>query len=419
MGISENHRQSGLFWAVLVTPRPYHGGMFEACDTEGLVEVVDQMHALSNAATSALLKALVVFDQRDDWRADGAWSTAMWLQMRHGLTRANAARHVRVARGLVFCPTLAAAFDAGTLSFDQLVPCVDLVAYGWGNDPTVATEAAGRTAWDLTRIAREAKRVSLEQARERQKQRYVRVRWDLDEGGARIDGWLPDADAKVVETALRRSAESQPDDPEVDHRRIGERMADTLVDLCSAGLAADADPDRATVVIHVDAHALAGDNTSLDLASLELGPVIAMATAHRLACDGRCQVVVDDIFGRTVEVAKTVHTPPRWLRRRVLKRDGACRWPGCERTALLHVHHIRWWTRDRGLTEEDNLCALCPFHHRLVHEGGWEIEGDPLGRLTFIAPTGRRLTGNPPPLRHDIRTELGLDWTSDPPDRAA
>jgi hypothetical protein len=144
-----------------------------------------------------------------------------------------------------------------------------------------------------------------------------------------------------------------------------------------------------------------------------------MATAHRLACDGRCQVVVDDLFGHTVEVAKTVHTPPRWLRRRILHRDGACRWTGCERTALLHVHHIRWWTRDGGLTEESNLVALCPFHHRLVHEGGWEIQGNPIGRLTFTGPDGRRITAGPPPLRDDIRTELGLDWTSDPPHQAA
>jgi hypothetical protein len=339
--------------------------------------------------------------------------------MRHGMSQASATRYVRVARGLVFCPTLAAAFQAGKLSFDQLVPCVDLVAYGWGDDAFVAVDAVGRTAWDLKRMARDAKRVSVEHAQERQKQRYIRLRWDLGEGGARIDGWLPDVAAKVVETALRRGADAQAEDPDDGRRYLGERMADALVDLCSAGLASDADPDRATVVVHVDAHALAGDNNSLDLASLELGPIISMATVHRLACDGRCQVVVDDLFGRTVEVAKTVHTPPRWLRRRVLHRDGCCRWFGCERTALLHVHHIRWWTRDQGSTEESNLVALCPFHHRLVHEGGWEIEGDPLGRLTFIRPDGKRITAGPPPLRDDIRDDLGLSWSTDPPNQAA
>ena len=395
-------------------------GVFSEHPDVELVEVVDQMHAIGNASTAMLLAALVVLDQRDAYRVDGAWSTVMWLQMRHGMTRANAARHVRVARGLVFCPQLAAAFQEGRLSFDQLVPCVELVAYGWGDDATVAADSVGRTAWDLTRLARDAKRVSVEEANERHKQRYLRLRPDHDEGGGRIDGWLPDAEYKTVETALRRGAAGQPNEPDaLVPRSLGERMADALVDLCSAGLADDADPDRATVVVHVDAHALAGNNHSLDLASLELGSVISMATVHRLACDGRCQVVVDDLLGRTVEVAKTVHTPPRWLRRRVLHRDGCCRWSGCERQSLLHVHHIKWWTRDRGPTEESNLVALCPFHHRLVHEGGWEIHGDPLGRLTFIRPNGTTITAGPPPLRDDIRDELGLRFTGDPPDHAA
>jgi hypothetical protein len=394
--------------------------VFNASPSEELVEVVDQMHAVGNASTAMLLAALVVIDQRAAYDVDGARDTASWLQMRHGMTQANAVRHVRVARGLVFCPTLAAQFQAGRLSFDQLVPCVDLVAYGWADEHTVAADAVGRTAWDLKRMARNARKVSLREAKERQQRKYLRLRPDPDLGGSWLDGFLPDADAKVVDTALRRGAESQPDEPDaLVPRPLGERMADALTDLCSAGLADDADPDRATVVVHVDAHALAGDNRSLDLASLELGPVIAMATVHRLACDGRCQVVVDDLFGRTVEVAKTVHTPPRWLRRRVLHRDGCCRWFGCEHTALLHVHHIKWWTRDGGPTEESNLVALCPFHHRLVHEGGWEIEGDPLGRLTFIRPNGTRLTAGPPPLRDDIAHELGLRWTADPPHHAA
>jgi hypothetical protein len=319
------------------------------------------------------------------------------------------------------CPTIAARFDAGVLSWDQLAACVDLVAYGWADEATVAADAAGRTAWELKRMARDAKKVSLAEANERHRQRYLRTRWDLDEGGMRIDGWLPDAEAKLLETALNRGAEDQPTDPDAPQERrwLNERKADALIELASAKLGADRDPERATVVVHVDAHALAGDNDAVDLAALELGPLISMATAHRLACDGRCRVVVDDVFGRTVEVAHGVYTPPRWLRRRVLERDGACRWPGCERTALLHLHHIKWWTRDGGTTEEGNLCALCHFHHRLVHEGGWEISGDPIGRLTFTSPRGRTLTGNPPPLRDDIRTQLGLRWDADPPEQAA
>ena len=48
---------------------------------------------------------------------------------------------------------------------------------------------------------------------------------------------------------------------------------------------------------------------------------------------------------------------------------------------------------------------LCWYHHRLVHEGGWEIAGNPeVGDLVFTSPLGRRLRSRPRPLRHDTRT---------------
>jgi hypothetical protein len=34
---------------------------------------------------------------------------------------------------------------------------------------------------------------------------------------------------------------------------------------------------------------------------------------------------------------------------------------------------------------------LCPFHHRLVHEGGWRIRGDPNHDVVFVRPDGRPL----------------------------
>lgn len=39
----------------------------------------------------------------------------------------------------------------------------------------------------------------------------------------------------------------------------------------------------------------------------------------------------------------------------------------------------------------DNLVWLCPQHHRLVHEGGWTMRGDPNDTLTFVRPDGRPL----------------------------
>lgn len=54
-----------------------------------------------------------------------------------------------------------------------------------------------------------------------------------------------------------------------------------------------------------------------------------------------------------------------------------------------------------------NLISLCCWHHRLVHEGGWVILGDPEGEVTFRSEFGRELRSKPNPLRGDIRRRTG------------
>jgi hypothetical protein len=53
------------------------------------------------------------------------------------------------------------------------------------------------------------------------------------------------------------------------------------------------------------------------------------------------------------------------------------------------------WTRG-GSTDDHNVAMLCHFHHRLVHEGGWHIEGDANRELRFIDPRGRSMSSTPP-----------------------
>ena len=51
----------------------------------------------------------------------------------------------------------------------------------------------------------------------------------------------------------------------------------------------------------------------------------------------------------------------------------------------------------RGLTEPQNLVLLCPFHHRALHAGAFQIEGDPeAGTLRFLDPWGQPIEATPP-----------------------
>ncbi|MGI8407455.1 MAG: HNH endonuclease, partial [Actinomycetota bacterium] len=63
--------------------------------------------------------------------------------------------------------------------------------------------------------------------------------------------------------------------------------------------------------------------------------------------------------------------PPR-VRRALERQDGwCCSFPSCGARAHLHAHHIVPWPL--GPTDLENLTLVCPFHHKLVHEGGWHV----------------------------------------------
>jgi hypothetical protein len=188
------------------------------------------------------------------------------------------------------------------------------------------------------------------------------------------------------------------------------RCADALVDLAGEALATDADPDRATVVVHVPAawfreHDDANVEEAIG-AALESGVPLAAETLRRLACDARIQLIAEGDGQAAMAKSAVEHTVPFWLRRQLRRRDGGCRWPGCGRTRGVHAHHIVWFSRG-GRTVMENLVLLCRRHHRAVHEGGWDIEGDPAGELRFLRPNGAGpLDTRPRPLRSDVRERL-------------
>jgi hypothetical protein len=67
-------------------------------------------------------------------------------------------------------------------------------------------------------------------------------------------------------------------------------------------------------------------------------------------------------------------------------RDGGCVFPDCDRPlAWCEAHHLLHWLHG-GPTDLANLALLCRAHHRMVHEGGWQLTRGPDGRLTATPP---------------------------------
>ena len=144
-------------------------------------------------------------------------------------------------------------------------------------------------------------------------------------------------------------------------------------------------PDRHEIVVHVDAEVLAGGGSG----RCEIEPHSALAgeTARRLCCDAGIVATVDGPSGEPLAVGRRTRTIPPAMRRALVIRDRGCRFPGCASTHRLHGHHVRHWARG-GDTSLDNLLLLCPFHHRLVHEGGFEVHRLDDGAYRFVSPHG-------------------------------
>ena len=67
-----------------------------------------------------------------------------------------------------------------------------------------------------------------------------------------------------------------------------------------------------------------------------------------------------------------------------------CQIPGCGMPlAYCQLHHITWWQRDGGLTNQTNCAAYCSFHHHEIHRLGIQITRHADGTLQHHHPDGR------------------------------
>jgi hypothetical protein len=130
-------------------------------------------------------------------------------------------------------------------------------------------------------------------------------------------------------------------------------------------------------------------------------------------------VVVNSDGERTVlQVGDKAPAIPAATRRAIRRRDGGCRFPGCSARAFTNIHHLHHRAKG-GNNDLSNLLELCWHHHRLVHEGGWNVQVDQRGQVLAIRPNGNVLRAPPPTqpadphgIEHD-NTAYGITITPD------
>ncbi len=374
-----------------------HGDDYESRPAGERSDAILQLYAAECAIRRTLVEVIAAHDRTESWKEDGATSMTAWLAAQLGVAHGTASQMVTVGTALENLPSIAEAFGEGRLSWDKTRSLARFATTD--TDQALSEEAQGLTASQV-----HTRRQRVPDANEQaQTKRSVRTWWDRDRQWFHLHGRLPGADGALVEKALERAEAKVPRSP---HNQVYEpidmRLADALVDIASTQLGSDPDPDRANLIVHVDLDTLTAGR---GVAEIEAGPTLTAETVRRLACDARLQTVLDGPNGLPVGIGRASRTIPAWLNRLIRRRDKGCRFPGCERTRWVHAHHLVHWANG-GPTDLDNLVTLCGYHHRLVHDGGWKIEGSPNGDLIFIRPDGRPFQPRPPTLRPEVRQRL-------------
>lgn len=366
-----------------------------------LAQGADRVEAIS-------LLAIAEHERRGGIRRDGDASTGDWTSRQTKTSQSTGAKKAAKAKRLAKATKTAKAAAEGRLSSEQAdrlasartAENADL--FDAVEDELIA-KAAGSLE-DAIRTAEEFRAATGESAQDRADRLWRQRRASCftdDDGVVQGRQSLPgDAGAEfklTMDAFVQREFDNRlPGDPRTpDQVRADAAIAFGLA--ARSRLATD-EPTKAArcqAQVLVRYEDLIGDQLD-DWAGeiLQTGQPLTGHAVRRLCCDAGVVRLVTKGESQIIDVGRLTRTIPVPTQRAVLARDGhRCTHPGCHSRDGLQVHHLRHWAR-LGSTDLSNLACLCWRHHRLVHEGGWDVVfDDDSQRTIWIAPNGRRLIG--------------------------
>jgi hypothetical protein len=385
-------------------------------DPSGLAEDVAaegfaQLQRFSEAIEAKRLSWLADQDRRASYRKDGYLSTPAWLSDRFRVAAGAAKAQVKVAHALDQMKDVKEAFSAGAITSSAVIVLAEAKeahseAFA-AQVPALLEAAQTRGVEELRAVAREwSMALDADQATRQAERLRDRRHLNLcptSGGMVRVEGELDPENGETILTALHGLIDAELRvSAGHDMRTPTQRRADALGELCRRYLDC---PDRPTVggerphlTVTVDVQTLKG-GSGIGQAD-HVGPVHS-EIARRLACDASLMRVVMAGPSEPLEVGRRTPVVSTSLRRAAVLRDKRCRFPGCDRPhAWCDAHHVRHWA-DGGETKLANLMLLCRPHHRLLHEGGFDLDVTDGGPV-FRRPDGSEIADGrgPPSLRH-------------------
>ncbi len=316
-----------------------------------------------------------------DHLVGGDISAGTWIGRTCGMSKNSADDRLCVGEQLRSLPKIAAALGSGEISYqstsvlchlrEQLGETRDLF-----DEDEMLELARQNSVHDLIKLCRVAWHVAnpdgfFTEAEADFSRRRLHIS-QMPDGMYLIDGVLDPVCGAALRKALEPLAKRMGPD---DHRARSQRMADSVGELVHHAMDQGTLPRRNGVKPHVTVTTtLEGLKNEMGAppADVELSLPLSTRTLERISCDSTIsRVLLADSM--VVDVGRATRVVSAPTRRALGQRDKGCRWPGCDRQVNWSTpHHIVAWARG-GPTRLSNLVMLCFFHHRLVHEGGYQV----------------------------------------------
>ena len=340
----------------------------------------------------------------------GATSTTDWWAHTTRTTRAEAHRTTRLARALAHHEAVRAALAAGDLRTDQagvIIAAVDaLPGDVEASVPARATtflldKAAEHDAKTLRILGRrllevidpaaadaeEARRLEREEAHARAVASFTMS--DDGEGTCHGRFTLPSLHAHMLRkdllarAATARKASREEGDGRFSRHQLGLAFMD-YIETRPAESAPSAGGVAATVVVTMEIETLLGGLTA---ASLDTGGRISAGQARRLACRAGIIPVVLGGTSVVLDVGRKRRFHSETQRMAMGVRDQGCTAFGCDTPpGMCHAHHDLPWSHGGGTSVEQGR-LLCPRHHTLIHDTGFQHSLDKHGKVRFTRRT--------------------------------
>src|SRR3989441_2044259 len=350
-------------------------------DPKGLRAVID---ALEGEFATEVRHA----QKSGDHQVNGNITAASWISRTCGMSVTSAADRLCVGEQLQSLPKIAAALSSGEVGYQSVsVLCHLRDQLGDKRDLFNEEEMLGFTrqfsVFNLRMICRVARHVAdpdgfFNEAEHDYSRRRLHISL-MSDGMHAIDGVLDAECGAAVKTVLDALAKRR--GPE-DERTRPQRMADALDEAVHHAMDEGRLPRRNGGKPHVSVTTTleglknefgappADLELSLPISTHPLGPPRRSRGRHPCDCTMSRVLLADSMVIDVGRATRVVSAPTR---RALRTRDRGCRWPGCDRQVNWSTpHHIVAWSRG-GPSNLPNLVLLCFFHHRLVHEGGWQV----------------------------------------------